>query len=32
MHQIERRVEEHVLYIPIHQDSLVEITERPFKG
>lgn len=30
--QIERRVEEHVLYIPIHLDSLVEITELPYKG
>lgn len=30
--QIDRRVEEHVLFIPIHLDSLIEVTELPFKG
>ena len=30
--QIDRRVEEEVLFIPIHLDSLIEVTELPFKG
>lgn len=30
--QIDRRVKEHVLFIPIHLDSLIEVTELPFTG
>lgn len=30
--QIDRRVKEHVLFIPIHLDSLIEVTELPFIG
>jgi hypothetical protein len=30
--QIDRRVKEYVLFIPIHLDSLIEVTELPFNG
>ena len=30
--QIDRRVKEHVLFIPIHLDSVIEVTELPFIG
>ena len=30
--QIDRRVEEYVLFIPVQLNSLIEVTELPFKG